>query len=55
MTEFESIIAGNYSQRELDNAVIRETDAFISDATDSLVSYVTSVGDARINQGWSWS
>lgn len=53
--EFSAILFRNFSQREVDDATARQVEAFISDASDSLVSYVQSVGDARINGGWNFS
>jgi hypothetical protein len=55
MTAFEKIVAANWTQHELDNATIRETSAFVTDAVDSITSYVASVGDVRINREWYFS
>jgi hypothetical protein len=52
---FELLVFLNWTQREADDAQIRQQEAFISDAVDSLVSYVESVGNARIDGGWNWS
>lgn len=52
---FELLIFLNWTQRESDAAERVQCDAYVSDATDSLVSYVEAVGNARINGGWSWS
>lgn len=52
---FELLVFLNWRQREVDAAQVRQQDAFVSDAVDSLVSYVESVGDAQINGGWNFS
>lgn len=52
---FELLVFLNWTQREVDAAQVRQQDAFVSDAVDSLVSYVESVGDAQINGGWNFS
>lgn len=52
---FELLVFLNWTQRDADAAQIRQQEAFISDAVDSLCEYVRSVGDARIDGGWNWS
>jgi hypothetical protein len=52
---FGLIIAAEFTQREADDAFTRQIDGFASDAVDSLVNYVASIGDARINGGWNFS
>lgn len=45
--DFEIMVAGNYTQLELDDAEIAQTDAFIAAAVDDLVGYVHSVGEGE--------
>jgi hypothetical protein len=52
---FALLIASNFSDKDVTDAVNRQVDAFATDAVDSLVSYVEAVGAARVNGGWSWS
>lgn len=54
-TTFNLLVFLNWTQRESDAAKRRQHDAFVSDAVDSLVNYVRSVGDARTDGGWNFS
>lgn len=54
-TEFNAIIFTNFTARDIAAMTTRQTDAFISDAVDSLAGYVASIGEARINGGWCFS
>jgi hypothetical protein len=44
-TEFAAIVFRSFTIREAFDAGLRQQEAFISDAVDSLVSYVRSIGD----------
>jgi hypothetical protein len=52
---FAMIIASNFTDTDVTDAVNRQVDAFATDAVDSLATYVEAVGAARVNGGWSWS
>jgi hypothetical protein len=52
---FALIIASNFTDQAVTDAVNRQVDAFASDAVDSLTGYVESVGAARVNGGWNFS
>jgi len=53
--QFSAIMFHNYTTREVLTASHKQVDAYISDAVDSLVNYVRSVGDAQIDGGWNFS
>lgn len=52
---FKLLIFLNWTQREADDAQVRQQESFIDDAVDSLCEYVRSIGDARIDGGWNWA
>lgn len=52
---FKLLIFLNWTQREADDAQVRQQEGFIDDAVDSLCEYVRSIGDARIDGGWNWA
>lgn len=52
---FALLVFLNWTGREQAAAQARQEDSFVSDAVDSLASYVEAIGNARINGGWNFS
>jgi hypothetical protein len=56
LNTFKHIINASYdTYADVMRSERRAVESFVTDVTESIVAYVQGVGDARRDNGWTWS